>query len=107
MLKHFAFLLLALLVWNWSGCLDEMETPEVRFDSISSYEKHAVLPVAEIQSAEIDGQEEEQEVSTDFNSGLHRNPAWQFVWNDVYRERKIFSGHFQIPILLKSCCLLM
>jgi len=107
MLKQFAMLLLAFLVWNWSGYLTELALPEVHTDAVSTYMDHSVFPFAEIQSAEIDEQEDEHEFSIDFKSGLQNAADWQFVFTGIYLERKPFSGHLQIPILLKSCCLLM
>jgi hypothetical protein len=57
MLKHFSIVLLSLLVWAWSGNILKSEIRKIHNDCVSSYTDHSVLPVAEIQSAEIDEQE--------------------------------------------------
>ncbi len=108
MLKHFSIVLLSMLVWAWSGYHLSPEKKEIHNDCVSSYTDHSVLPVAEIQSAEIDEQEEDHALSLGCSSSVHPFVQWFCCTTKItFQERSLLAGFDPVSILLKNCCLLM
>jgi hypothetical protein len=108
MLKHFSIVLLSLLVWAWSGYILKSEIREIQNDCVSSYTDHSLLPLAEIQSAEIDEQEEDHALSLGCSSSAHPFVQWFCcITKNTFQERSPLEGFDPVSLLLKNCCLLM